>query len=1085
MSRRHPLRLLGLCLVGALAISACGASESSDGDRDRNIDIGADGQLFARALDGVARNKIADMKLSLPVSSSARAQTDGSTLIAVTSLGADKDGMNSEIAVVRVDPTGQIDETFGSSGVRTLKLKRPLAMTASLSDDGHVLVPGVEIDSLSNEGLPVTGVTRFDLATGQRDENFGPGGSIEIAPTGISSESFMVDGGDGVFLLGTSTEISTDGRYLMRWTKDGRDTNFGSGGMVAVPNPEYAVELNQRLECEEPTLWPDANNTLTVIFGCILFSYGSGEQSSEVVGARRVFATRQFNRDGEVIGGADRFAFIDETSDLVIGWDKPEVLGFAIGFGADADSRYLTVDTVPGPRVIRLIDNYGTIADSGLPQNGALPELAIGTGLVDTTSLTYTQYVHGLKPFLAGLTMSTLTSSLDMVVGPFPNDGFFNNGNTVRVGDYPFVAHGIENLSYVGNDVFMNIASVAGVEYLSFGDRLPGGDGYLKIGRDGVTREPYGSVDGMADSPLNEGFGVDKNLIIQPGLFPALDGSLTALAVEMALMNPGDVYPASTFHVQRYDATGEKSGEPISLSVDNFNTIFGQNKVTAGFDGNDNFFVAGFRGVDFGVVKLSISDKSIDESFGVDGFAAVPLNEFGAVDPWWFESVVQVSPTGSIDLISSNWSFVPNEFDQFPLQIASLRFTPSGQIDEKAPPVKFDLDNVVSCGCFFDGWLATISRATTVDSEGRLLLSFPRLRWEGADGELGGFVPAAVRTPIEGDDAARFLGGGDVRRFLRNGEFDMTFGVGGTGGVDLYQMGIPFPLGAPRIALDAEDNIFLTVNALEMRLTGLDGKSNIDFVLDGEYSYALMLDSSGNPLNFTPRDPLPVSMPIIEELREARADLGLGEPVEAPIPTIGDAPADTPVAPLVAPPGASAESVIPAEVVQINAGETPVISVVGTPADRTIDVRWSVPASLAGGKATYTVSATPGGQKCTTTTTSCVFKKLEPWNSYTFTITTVRAASTAVADSAPSVPIKPVRIVKRKSRTAATKLITPASKGRAAWKATGGCTVSKDGKTFSATKDAATCTLSVTTAKSGKTPKTTRTITVVVRAVAS
>jgi hypothetical protein len=129
------------------------------------------------------------------------------------------------------------------------------------------------------------------------------------------------------------------------------------------------------------------------------------------------------------------------------------------------------------------------------------------------------------------------------------------------------------------------------------------------------------------------------------------------------------------------------------------------------------------------------------------------------------------------------------------------------------------------------------------------------------------------------------------------------------------------------------------------------------------------------------------------------------------------------------------------------------------------------------------VTATPGGQKCTTSTTSCVFKKLEPWTTYTFAITTVSASSTDAAVSS-LIGIKPVRVLTRDSRTDPTKLITPASTGKRTWRATGGCKVTADGKLFTTPKDGALCTLSLTTAKVGKSPKTTRTITVVVRAVA-
>jgi hypothetical protein len=81
--------------------------------------------------------------------------------------------------------------------------------------------------------------------------------------------------------------------------------------------------------------------------------------------------------------------------------------------------------------------------------------------------------------------------------------------------------------------------------------------------------------------------------------------------------------------------------------------------------------------------------------------------------------------------------------------------------------------------------------------------------------------------------------------------------------------------------------------------------------------------------------------------------------------------------------------------------------------------------------------------------------------------------------------VKPIRVVKRGTTSELTDLITPASAGKQTWKVAGPCKISGDKRKFIASKDAGQCTLSLVTAKSGKTPKTGRSITVIVKAVAN
>ena len=120
---------------------------------------------------------------------------------------------------------------------------------------------------------------------------------------------------------------------------------------------------------------------------------------------------------------------------------------------------------------------------------------------------------------------------------------------------------------------------------------------------------------------------------------------------------------------------------------------------------------------------------------------------------------------------------------------------------------------------------------------------------------------------------------------------------------------------------------------------------------------------------------------------------------------------------------------------------------------------------------TFTVTASPGGKTCVSTTNSCVVKGLDAWEKYTFTV----AQSGETAQSSASSEAQPVRMVKVGSRVSVKKLLTPASKGAAKYAVSGGCKLSKS-TTLIAPKKAGTCLLSVKTAKVGKTAATTRSV---------
>lgn len=154
----------------------------------------------------------------------------------------------------------------------------------------------------------------------------------------------------------------------------------------------------------------------------------------------------------------------------------------------------------------------------------------------------------------------------------------------------------------------------------------------------------------------------------------------------------------------------------------------------------------------------------------------------------------------------------------------------------------------------------------------------------------------------------------------------------------------------------------------------------------------------------------------------------------------------------------------------------PVITSARPTEDRSLTVTWGI--SAAAGSPYVTATAMPGGRSCTSNTDSCVIRGLDPSQKYTVT---VALKGEMAATGALSVTATPVVSMKIGRVASPTTFVRPASRGTATWKVRGGCTLNATNTRIAAPQRAATCQLSVTTAKFGSTPKTTKSVTIVVK----
>ena len=146
-----------------------------------------------------------------------------------------------------------------------------------------------------------------------------------------------------------------------------------------------------------------------------------------------------------------------------------------------------------------------------------------------------------------------------------------------------------------------------------------------------------------------------------------------------------------------------------------------------------------------------------------------------------------------------------------------------------------------------------------------------------------------------------------------------------------------------------------------------------------------------------------------------------------------------------------------------------------------LTISW--PAVNVSGTVEYTVTITPGGVSCTTRSTSCTFVGVRSGTNYSFTIT-ARNVTGVVSGSSYSFTTTAgfsvkLQMVKVRSRTLLTRIVTSPSKGRRTYRVVSGkCTISA-GRLVAPVK-AGTCRFRVSVARSGTYPAMSTTVKLVV-----
>lgn len=182
---------------------------------------------------------------------------DSSGRIIVVGAMAHTTGMlgKYDVMVVRYNPNGSLDASFGGTGIVTLPGNFEQEMGLAVQPDGKVVVTSGN----SNGSNDDVAVIRFDDA-GNLDGTFDGDGVVitTVSATSFDTPRSMTIQADGKILIaGTTQEIGQNSRFLVaRYNGDGSlDAAFGSNGLVSTPVASFAV-------AEEVAIQPDGKIVL-------------------------------------------------------------------------------------------------------------------------------------------------------------------------------------------------------------------------------------------------------------------------------------------------------------------------------------------------------------------------------------------------------------------------------------------------------------------------------------------------------------------------------------------------------------------------------------------------------------------------------------------------------------------------------------------------------------------------------------------------------------------------------------------------------------------------------------------------------
>ena len=159
-------------------------------------------------------------------------------------VAAGSSGSSSDFTLVRYNPDGTLDATFGTGGKVTTAIgSGGWAQALGIQSDDKIVAAGYSV----NAGINDFTLVRYN-PNGSLDHNFGTGGIVTTAIGSHydSASALVIQSGGKIVAAGGTFNGSIYNFALVRYNANGSlDTTFGKGGIVitAIGNDNYARAL--------------------------------------------------------------------------------------------------------------------------------------------------------------------------------------------------------------------------------------------------------------------------------------------------------------------------------------------------------------------------------------------------------------------------------------------------------------------------------------------------------------------------------------------------------------------------------------------------------------------------------------------------------------------------------------------------------------------------------------------------------------------------------------------------------------------------------------------------------------------------
>jgi uncharacterized delta-60 repeat protein len=739
-------------------------------------------------------------------------QTDGK----IVAGGTAYDGTNSSFALVRLDPDGSLDLSFGSNGMVLTDLGFTCAINAlAVQPDGKIVAVG-----FAGLGGPADFLLARYQADGVLDPTFGAGGIVETPMNGACYALFLqVDGSIVAAGYGSFPEKLA----LARYTTNGvLDTTFGGTGEVftTVPGAGYATAIGFQygITVQNPP-------KLVV----------AGPANGQFVIARYLLSNGSLDTsfgNGGVVTDSFGPGWSEGLAVVVTGGVTPfQPVKITVG-------GYVGTLSHPGTNYFALARYTGSgAADTTFGGGAGKTTIAVRPGHDDEgTALTF----QSGKLVLAGLSQSLDGANSDFAAARFNSDGSldtsFGSGGVVLadITDLGSQALGVQ-VQPDGKIVVAGSASNSVQTVFAL----------ARFNPNGVLDETFGTSGGRVTTVVGSGNATADAVSIQTdGKIVAAGYSFNGADYDFAVARyNSDGSPDTAFgsagQVVTPIGSGNDFGRAVAIQAD-------KKIVLAGYSYNGAYY-------DFAVVRYA-TNGALDTTFGGTGRVTTSIAGAGA-QAW------AVSVQADKKIVAAGQAQVGTNLD-----FALVRYNADGTLDNSFG----SLGRVVTG---FGGGVAAFGLAMAIQPDGRILVAgggnsngvdYVALARYATNGVLDTTFGAAgwvvTQTGLVYDYAASLAVKSDgkiivagasqqganydyaVLRYTPNGSLDTSYGVGGKvlvsfgdGGNDLGNAVALDQIGRAVVAGGA-NNLFgvarLTSEAF-LKITSINPATNGSVMLQG------------------------------------------------------------------------------------------------------------------------------------------------------------------------------------------------------------------------------------------------------------